>query len=87
MAESISFCYDSIRWLHAPDNSTSQDRNVHKIKKLGLQKVTVKCRSCEHVWLAMSSGPGCFIERAGGQYTFSCPECSVREHVALSIFE
>ena len=87
MVESTSFCYDSIQWLYAPDKSISLDRNIRKKQKLGLQKVTVKCKSCLHVWLARSSGLGCFIERAGGQYTFSCPECSVREHVALSIFE
>lgn len=87
MAESTSFCYDSVQWLFVPDKSISQDKNIHKIKKLGLQKVTVTCKSCEYVWLAKSFGSGKFIERAGGNVTFTCPQCKISEHILLSVLE
>lgn len=83
MVESSSFCFDSVHWLYEPDNSISLDRNIRKMQKRGLQEVTVKCKSCEHLWLAMSSGPGQFIERAGGNLTFTCPQCKISEHNIL----
>lgn len=86
-AESLHFCFAAIHWTFKPRNSIAPDRNVRDMVKAGLRELTVKCKDCGHSWYSASRGSGCFIERAGGNLTFTCPQCETSETILLSALD